>query len=233
MQAVILAAGQGKRLRPLTDSMPKPMVSLLGKPILEYTIDFLPADVDDLIIVVGYHADAIKNYFGSSWKGRRIQYVEQKEARGTADALFQTQPLLTGGRFLLVNGDNVNDMGQPASAFDHDFAIFAVEHPDPKRFGVIETNDDGTLKRIVEKPEHPATNLISTGSMILSPGIFDTTLVLHPVHNEFFIPDLMTQIMAREPVQVLMQDFWVAVDRPEDIPKAEARLREWQKTHGG
>jgi NDP-sugar pyrophosphorylase family protein len=225
MQAVILAAGQGKRLRPLTNDKPKPMVELIGKPILEHTIDFLPDDVDQLFVVVGYCAESIRAHFGASWKGRAIRYVEQPEPFGTAHALFLTKPHLKEERFLLVNGDNINDLGKAGVSLTHEYVLFAVEHETPQYFGVIETNEDGTLARIVEKPEKPTTNLVSTGSMILSPGIFDTTPVLLEGRNEYYIPSLLMQVMERgSPIHVVRQAFWVAVDRPEDIPKAEAAL---------
>src|SRR3989344_2878362 len=217
MQAVILAAGQGKRLRPLTDDKPKPMVELLGKPILEYTIDFLPNAVDEVVLIIGYRGDKIREHFGGVWKGRPITYVEQGEPLGTAHALFTARPAIKHERFLILPGDNISAFAAIDRGVTYPYVIFAVEHPHPERFGVIELNDDGiTLKRIVEKPEHPATNLISTASMLLSPGIFDTTLVMHPRLGEHFIPDLLTQVLEREPIYVLKQDFWVAVDRPED-----------------
>lgn len=225
MKAVILAAGEGKRLRPLTLDRPKPMVELLGKPIIEHTISFLPKEVTNLVIVVGYHAEKITSYFGTSWQGRNITYVTQEEPLGTAHALFLCKEHLQSEKFLIVLGDNVNDLGD-AAAFQHEYALFTVEHPTPQFFGVVEVNADGTLQRIVEKPEHPSTNLISTGAMVLSPGIFDTELVKLEGRSEYFIPSLLMQVMEKgSPIHVLKQNFWVAVDRPEDIPKAEIALK--------
>src|SRR3989344_7915186 len=109
MQAVILAAGEGKRLRPLTLDRPKPMIELLGKPILEHTIENLPSAINELVIVVGYKSEKIKNHFGNNWKGRSIVYVEQNmPPTGTAHALFTARRALKPGRFLSLMGDNIS-----------------------------------------------------------------------------------------------------------------------------
>ena len=107
MQAVILAAGEGKRLRPFTDSMPKPMVNVQGRPILEYVISALPGNVKEIILVVGYKSDAIKKYFGDFFVDKRLSYVFQAEPKGTADALCAARNLLTSEYFILLNGDDL------------------------------------------------------------------------------------------------------------------------------
>jgi len=232
MQAVILAAGKGKRLRPLTDDKPKPMVELLGKPILEYVIDFLPKKVDEVIIIIGYEGEKIRAYFGTEWKGRKITYVEQGDPQGTAHALFKAEPFIKKERFLILPGDNISEFNVIDDGVPHQYVVFAYEHEHPERFGVIELNEDGeTLKRIQEKPENPPTNLISTACMILSPSIFDCELILHERLGEYFIPDLLNQILEKEPIHVMKQDFWIPVDRPEDIPAAEQELLKHGLSH--
>jgi len=94
MKAVILAAGEGIRMRPLTINTPKPLLKIIGKPILEHIIDSFPNEIDEIIIVVGYLKDQIKNYFGSNWKSRKINYIFQKDKKGTAHALWLCRPLL-------------------------------------------------------------------------------------------------------------------------------------------
>lgn len=225
MQAVILAAGEGKRLRPLTADKPKPMVELLGRPILEYVIDFLPNKIDEVVMIIGYKREKIREHFGDEWKGRKIIYVDQIEPKGTAHALFTARPYIKNERFLVLPGDNVSEFKVIDNGLAHGYVIFAYEHEHPERFGVIELNDDGkTLKRIQEKPEVPPTHLISTACMILSPSIFETKLVIHPRLGEYFIPDLLTQILEKESIHVMKQDFWIPVDRPEDIESAEKEL---------
>ena len=77
MQAVIMAAGEGRRMRPLTLELPKPLIKVAGKPILEHILDALPPEIDEVILVVGYKADMVKQHFGDSYHGRHIRYVYQ------------------------------------------------------------------------------------------------------------------------------------------------------------
>src|SRR5688572_19932255 len=101
MQAVIMAAGLGTRLRPHTLTTPKPMLSVAGRPILEWTFASLPPEVDEVVLVVNYLKDKIVGHFGDSWQGRKISYVEQTELRGTGDALSRCRAILSG-KFLVM-----------------------------------------------------------------------------------------------------------------------------------
>ena len=107
MQAVILAAGEGKRLRPFTEHLPKPMILVQGRPILEYVIAALPEAVDEAIVVVGYKGETIKDYFGNTIWNKRITYVEDVAPKGTGYALQAARPYLQDDFFLLLNGDDL------------------------------------------------------------------------------------------------------------------------------
>jgi NDP-sugar pyrophosphorylase family protein len=96
MQCVILAAGNGKRLRPLTEDKPKQLVQVHGKPLIDYIVEALPSSIDELIIVVGYKGDMIREYCGTTFHGKSVQYVEQPVAEGTAKALWLCKDLLRG-----------------------------------------------------------------------------------------------------------------------------------------
>lgn len=228
MQCVILAAGNGKRLRPLTNDRPKPMVSLLGKPLLEHIIDRLPEQITECIIVIGYRGEQIQRHFGRSWCGRPIRYVVQEEQNGPAAALFLCRELVRD-RFLLMYADDIPDTESLARGLHHNYCIFAKEHEHPERFGVIERDAQDRLVCITEKPEQPASNLVSTGPMVLRRDIFDTTLIKHPVKDEYFIPDLLMQVVARESVRVAEQREWLTVTTPDDIPLIERILRSYDK----
>ena len=108
MQCVILAAGEGSRMRPLTTTRPKVMLPLAGKPILEHLIrNVKEAGISDIIIVVGYKEEAIRDYFGDGTAfGVKITYVVQRKQLGTADALRSAEPFVTD-TFLMLNGDMV------------------------------------------------------------------------------------------------------------------------------
>src|ERR1051325_6435242 len=107
MQAVIMAAGRGSRMKELTETTPKSMLRVNNKPLLEYKLDVLPKEVTDVVIVVKYLGDVIRNHFGSEYRGMKIHYVEQESpTAGTADAVWKAKPYITG-KFFAMNGDNI------------------------------------------------------------------------------------------------------------------------------
>lgn len=224
MQAVILAAGEGKRMRPLTLERPKPLILVAGRPILEHVIDALPREVDEIILVVGYKGEMIKKHFGDLYKSRRIKYVFQWMAAGTAHALSIAEPFLRDERFFLLNADDLHGKKAFEKALTYPLALLAATHDDPSKFGVIELCADGTLASIIEKPEAPPTNLISTGAMIIDKRIFDYEAVRHE-NGEYYMTYPLGLFAKEHPITVVEQDFWVPVGCPEDIAIAEEKLR--------
>src|SRR3990167_990885 len=106
MQCVILAAGRGTRMMELTGAVPKPMLEVAGRPLLEYKLDALPEEVNEIVIVVGYLKEVIQQHLSTSYNGKQIVYVEQKNLDGTAGALWSAQPVLKD-RFLVMMGDDI------------------------------------------------------------------------------------------------------------------------------
>ncbi len=224
MQAVILAAGEGKRMRPLTLTRPKPMIEVSGKPLLARIIDALPSEIKKVIIVVGYKGEMIRDYFGEKYGGRRIKYVEQLEPLGTGHALHLARPFIRG-RFLFMFADDLHGPEDLREALNHPLAILAARHPEPTRFGVIETGPDGRLFAIEEKPATPKTNLVSTGAMVLDDRIFDYELVRHE-NGEYYLTNPLSELAQEHPVMVVEQGFWVPLAYPEDVKEAERILAE-------
>ena len=212
-------------MRPLTLDRPKPLVLVAGRPILAYIMDALPSEVDEVILVVGYKGDMIREHFGSSYKGRTIRYVHQWMPAGTAHALSMAEPLLRDERFIFMNGDDLHGTGAFTEALQHPLALLAATHDDPSKFGVIELHEDGTLASIIEKPEVPPTNLISTGAMVLDKRIFNYEAVRHE-SGEYFMTYPLGLLAKEYPIQVITQNFWVPIGCPEDIASAEAKLGE-------
>src|SRR5581483_11924302 len=100
MQAVIMAAGRGSRMKELTADTPKSMILANGKPLIEYKLDVLPKEVDTVIIVLNYLGDVIRNHFGDEYRGLKIKYVEQESpTAGTADAIWKAKPYISGKFF--------------------------------------------------------------------------------------------------------------------------------------
>jgi UDP-N-acetylglucosamine diphosphorylase / glucose-1-phosphate thymidylyltransferase / UDP-N-acetylgalactosamine diphosphorylase / glucosamine-1-phosphate N-acetyltransferase / galactosamine-1-phosphate N-acetyltransferase len=222
MQAVILCAGEGKRMRPLTETRPKPLIEVAGKALLEHIIRSLPKSIEEVVLVVGYRGEDIIEQIGDTLDGRRISYVWQKEKLGTADALRRAQHLLTD-RFILLYGDDLIDTESIERALDHDACFLAYEHEEPHRFGVIVQNEDGTVRTVVEKPADPPSNLVCAAGLVLNPSIF-TYYDEQPADREYFLTEVVDKYARENPVNVSLVQFWHPVNRPEDIATAEEAL---------
>ncbi|MGC9308393.1 MAG: bifunctional sugar-1-phosphate nucleotidylyltransferase/acetyltransferase [Thermoplasmatota archaeon] len=173
MKAVILAAGQGRRLRPFTEDMPKVMLPIANKPILAYVIAALAdTNVRDIVIVAGYKQERIKDYVGSGAAfDVDVTYVEQRQQIGTGHALMQAADYLDEP-FLVVPGDNIIDVDSLASLIHHDCeqAVLMEKSDSPTKYGVLSLQD-GLVTDIQEKPAVAESNLVSTGVYKLRPSI--------------------------------------------------------------
>lgn len=227
MQAVILAAGKGTRMRPLTYDIPKAMLPVKGKPILEYTIDFLPKEIDEVVIVINHLGEQIKNYFGEEWKERKIEYVMQEKLNGTGGALHTCKDYISG-KFMVVMGDDLYCKSDLKNILNYELGILAYEVEDSTRFGVLKTDAEGNLTEIVEKPKLKERALISTNAFVLNKKFFDYDLV--PVsETEFGLPQTLASMAKDYPVKILIADHWLPVGYPEDIKKAEEVIDKFVK----
>lgn len=225
MQCVILCAGKGTRMRPLTDNCPKPLIPVCGKPILDHIINALPSIIDEIIIIIGYRAEQIVAHCGDTYKGREIVYRTQENfAGGTGDALMCAKGVLRG-KFLFLNGDDVQGKDTLKKAVVLDHVVLGFHSDTPERYGVLVPNTDGTLKGIIEKPKNPPSNLINTGGYVLNDSIFNYQVPLS-VSGELYMTDMVTEYAKDNPVQILEQDVWIPIGYPEDIEKAERILSE-------
>lgn len=222
MQCVILAAGKGTRLRPLTDTCPKPLVKVGGKTLLDHIVGALPSSVDELIIVVGYLGHMIKDYCGEEFYGRKVTYVVQEEQNGTAKALWLCKELLHG-RFLFLFADDIHGKEDLARATSYVRSILVASVDKPEKFGIVVRNPDGTLGLMIEKPEHAPSNCASTGAMVLDDHIFEfepeTT-----VKGEYYLTEVIERYAQKYPIAVVEQNLWIPVGYPEDITRAETIL---------
>ena len=175
LKAVILAAGEGSRMRPLTYTRPKVMLPIANRPILEHLLLVSSgAGVKEFIIVVGYRDDQIRDYFGDGQKwGVDIKYATQRRQLGTADALRSVEGLIDG-RFLLINGDNIfgqEDISKLAGGCENTLSV--VEVADTSGLGVVEVKGDRVVL-IQEKTEAPLSHLVNAGLYLFTPEIFET-----------------------------------------------------------
>jgi bifunctional UDP-N-acetylglucosamine pyrophosphorylase/glucosamine-1-phosphate N-acetyltransferase len=222
MQCVILAAGKGNRLRPLTEKCPKPLVHVCGKPLIDHIVSALPSAVKELIVVYGYHGDMIKEYCGDTFHGRSVTYVEQTEINGPAQALWLTKDHIKG-RFLFMFADDIHGRDDLARAVSYSRSILATTSENPERFGVIVRNPDGTIAEMIEKPQAPSSNLVATGPMVLDKYIFDFPPEA-PINGEFFMPEIIMRYKEQYPIAVVEEHMWLPIGYPEDIEKAELKL---------
>lgn len=222
MQCVILAAGKGTRLRPITNTIPKPLVTVAGKTLLDHIVSSLPSAVDELIIVTGYLEEKIKEHCGSEFYGRKVTYVHQAEQKGTGHALWLCKDLIKG-RFLFMFADDLHGKDDIARAASYTRAMLTLTTETPERFGIIVRHPDGTLAEMIEKPEHPPSNLASTGVMVLDEHIFEYELKVEK-NGEFFLTDVIAEYAKEYPIAVVEQHLWIPIGYPEDIEKAEKLL---------
>ena len=226
MQAVILAAGEGKRLRPLTEAMPKPMIDVQGRPILEYVIAALPEQVSEVILIIGYKGEAIKNYFGNAYKEKRITYISNVEPKGTGYALMQAKPFLKEDFFLLLNGDDLYHPQDLTAISLKRPTVFVTVSSHPERFGVCLLNENGFLSRIIEKPQNPPSNLVNTGGYILNHEIFDVPVPVLP-NGELNLAEQIGDWARKRPVYTHKARFWNPINRIEELEAARnLNLRE-------
>ncbi len=223
MKTLILAAGNGIRMRPLTLNCPKPMISILGKPLLHRIIDELPNEAGEIVLVVGYLGEQIKNYFGDEFKGRKINYVEQDKKMGTAHALWLAREKLKEERFLMLYADDLQSKDDINACLKYPLSLLVKEVPDPRKFGVIVTDENKNIKEFVEKPEVPPSNLASTGVLVLDSRIFKYPAREHK-NGEFYVTDSVAQLAQDNDIRAVEAKFWLPIGYPEDIKKAEEHI---------
>jgi UDP-N-acetylglucosamine diphosphorylase / glucose-1-phosphate thymidylyltransferase / UDP-N-acetylgalactosamine diphosphorylase / glucosamine-1-phosphate N-acetyltransferase / galactosamine-1-phosphate N-acetyltransferase len=169
MQAIILAAGEGVRVRPLTRSRPKAMIPVANRPIIEYVIDALIKNgIRDIVVVVGYRKEQVTRFLNGL--DVPIEVVVQEKQLGTAHALQCAESKIKGD-FLVLPGDNYIDPQSIARIRDTSNAILVKEHPSPSNFGVVLLKN-GLVTDIVEKPEHSPSFMVSTGIYSLQKSFF-------------------------------------------------------------
>ena len=236
MQAVVLAAGKGTRLRPLTDEKPKVLVEVNGTPLIQDVFDnLIDAGATELVVVVGYKAEQIIDRFGDEYAGVPITYTHQREQLGLAHAILQAEPHVDGD-FMLMLGDNVfrGNLGdvtrrQREDRADAAFLVEEVPYEEASRYGVLDTNEYGEVVEVVEKPDDPPSNLVMTGFYTFTPAIFHACHLVQPSdRGEYELPDAIDLlIQSGRTIDAIRLDGWrIDVGYPEDRDRAAERLTE-------
>jgi bifunctional UDP-N-acetylglucosamine pyrophosphorylase/glucosamine-1-phosphate N-acetyltransferase len=220
MDAILLAAGLGTRLRPHTLTTPKPLLLVQRRPILDWIVAALPTTVDRLVVVVHYLAEQVEDYLKRQTRIRDWVIVPQGDPRGTGDALRRCQSQIHSDRFLVLNGDDLfgaRDLAELA-AWPAGVLVHPVE--EPRRFGIAFLKPDGTLEKLLEKPELPPPQLANTGAYLFPRSVFDLEIRLSP-RGEYEITDYVSQLAARAPFHVVRASFWFPIGTEEAWQRAE------------
>jgi glucose-1-phosphate thymidylyltransferase long form len=235
MKAVVLAAGKGTRLQPLTDDKPKALVEVDGQPILSHCFDRLAAlDATEFVTVVGHRKDQIVDYYGDEYDGVPITYTEQGEQKGLAHAILTAEDEIDDD-FMLMLGDNVFDANledvvnrHQESRADAGFLVEEVPWDDASRYGVCDTNKYGEITDVIEKPADPPSNIVMTGFYTFTPAIFHACHLVQPSdRGEYELSDAIDLLIrSGRTIDALRLKGWrVDVGYPEDRDRAEALVR--------
>ncbi|WP_445476272.1 bifunctional sugar-1-phosphate nucleotidylyltransferase/acetyltransferase [Methanococcoides methylutens] len=234
MKAVVLAAGEGTRMRPLTTAIPKVMLPIANKPMLEHIVDAaIEAGIEGFVFITGYHEDTIREYFGSGQeRGVTIDYVHQEEQLGTANAIGCAKGHVKDS-FIVLNGDVLLSPSHIKRMIERrEDAVITVKHVEnPSDFGVIETNGD-KVSRIIEKPEKPPTDLANAGIYLFRESIFELIeeTPLSP-REEYEITDSLQMLIDSEANvgYEVLEEEWIDIGRPWDLLDANAILLDRMK----
>ena len=244
MKVIILAAGLGKRMRELAISTPKPMLNVKnGKNLLEYKMDILPTECTEVILIVGYLGQVIRDYFGQKYNNKyrhmNIKYVEA-EVMGTGYCVWKAQHLLNEGeKFIVMCGDDLyskSDLEKCLSEH-HDNKIDEVEHKPmftalsfitnkPTSGGKIILDERDNILDIVEG-SHDAGIMIATGLYVLTLEVFKVPLVKIPNREEYGLPQTVMQLKHKG-IRVVKATNWYQVTSPDDL---EIEMKDIEKLY--
>jgi glucose-1-phosphate thymidylyltransferase len=228
MKGLILSGGRGTRLRPITYSQQKQLIPVANKPILFYAIeDVIDAGASEIGIIVGPNKEQVIEAVKSETWGAEIEFIYQKEPKGLAHAILVAEEFLDD-EFVMYLGDNILRGGIINSAKEfkeskYEASIMLTEVENPQQFGVAELNEDGTIKRLVEKPKVPPSNLAVVGIFFFKSVILEACKSIKPSwRNELEITDAIQWLIdtGYEVGWTKVEGWWKDTGKPEDILEA-------------
>ncbi|MDI6876834.1 MAG: sugar phosphate nucleotidyltransferase [Methanomicrobiales archaeon] len=226
MECIVLAAGEGKRMRPLTANRPKVMLPIANRPMVEHLVlAARDAGIAEFVFVVGYGEREIRSYFGGGERlGIRIRYVTQRRQLGTADALKAASGFVDD-RFLMLNGDMIlksEDIAALSRCEPPCIAVCPTDHP--QDYGVVTLEGDRIVS-LEEKSSAPKSNLVNAGAYLLDPDVFEhLEQVRLSGRGEFELTDAMEIYIREERLRAHLLSFWLDVGHPWDLLGANASL---------
>ena len=217
----------------LTTAVPKPMLDLRGKSLLQYKLDALPEMIDEVILIVGYISAVIKKHFGESFEGRKVRYVEQGKLDGTAGALWKARDVLRG-RFLVMNADDIysaEDVLAVAAPGDA-WRLLVQQKEHLYRSGSVELDDEGYVSAIVEGDHEDRSGLGSTNMFLLDDRLFSQPMVrIREGYPEFGLPQTVVAASRSLGIKIepVYTSTWIEINSPRDLVYAAQILAEREK----
>jgi len=238
LSAIVLAAGEGTRLRPLTENRPKPMLPVATKPILEHVFDqLIEAGIDELVVVVGYKRDRIQSYFGPTYRNVPITYVRQEKQLGTGHALLQAESEVDG-TCLVINGDQIADSRIIRDVVDeHDASAAAtmalLARSSVESYGGVLLDDDRVIS-IVENPSDDRDYFLNSGVYVLEPAVFDAVRAADSQAGERHLVDGLSKLIESGDVVrgALSEGVWADATYPWDLLTVSFELLDDDLTDG-
>lgn len=218
MHAVLLAAGRGTRMRPLSNTRPKPMLPVSDRPLLAHAAQAAVDAGADELVIVDQEFDSVREYFGSEYADTPVTYAVQEQADGTAGAVRAASEYLDGD-FAVLNGDNLYDPTGIRDLFDAAPAVGVHQVANPTAYGVLET-DGGMATDIVEKPPDPPTDLANTGAYVFPAEARELLDVPKSERGERELTDVLQRTMETADVTTVPIDRWIDCGRPWELLEA-------------
>ena len=227
MQTVILTAGRGARMGDVTAEIPKPLLPVAGKTLLEYKFDAMPEEIDEILIVVGWMGEKIQERFGTSYKNMHVRYIEQETLDGTMGALSRTKDILTG-RFLVMMGDDIYSREDAEKCLRNadGWSLLVQKSYTLRAGGNVQIDSENKVIGILEG-EHSGPRLACTNMFVLDTRIFQFPMVPKATGSaEFGLPQ--TVVAAAKslnvPLYAIPATLWIQITSAEDIQRAEEML---------
>ena len=226
MQAIILAAGRGKRLAPLTDNTPKPLIEVNGTPIIERLLESLPDKIEEVIIVTEYLEKQIKSYVGNTFNNKNIIYVTQGQKKGTYGAFFSAKLYVKSENFLVLGGDDLFDSKELENMCAQKLAFGVHKKFLPgKEWLIIQSDEDKNVRAMIKPTDEEFKNpqYMATGVYVLDQSFWGYEPV-QLTNGEYGLPQTIRPMMKAKEIKMMEMKEWLQINTHEELAYAEKYL---------